>query len=381
MQERANEKQSSSILDIEQIELKGFSRSIAEIEWLLLILVMLYYVSPEARVDNPFGLVSAMILFAVFVILFHYVNYNAPQYQWKLAIETWVMIVFITWVLWNTGSIDSPLLNLYLLVIIASAITLGKVITFLEIALIGAFYFFLAAKDEFTYDFLHFAQLMVYFSPIMLIAYITTMLASDVNYGRKMFKELSETDEMTKLLNKRSFSPLFNKASEIALKYGQHLSVMMIDADNLKHINDNHGHKAGDKLIHMVANTIKDCLRASDVICRYGGDEFVALLPQLPAERAVEAGERLRSAVENTTFDVDGNKVSTTVSIGVATFPDDVADADELLDSADEALYESKKTGRNNVTSFGSLVKKSSTKLQDLPGTDNAPVKPDVALE
>ena len=115
------------------------------------------------------------------------------------------MIGFITWVLWNTGNINSPLLNLYLLVIISSAITLDKITTILEIILIFAFYLFLAVKNGMAYDLAEFSEMIIYFSPFVLVAYITTMLASDVHYGKMMFKALSETDEMTNLLNKRSF--------------------------------------------------------------------------------------------------------------------------------------------------------------------------------
>jgi len=129
------------------------------------------------------------------------------------------MIGFITWVLWNTGNINSPLLNLYLLVIISSAITLDKITTILEIILIFAFYLFLAVKNGMAYDLAEFSEMIIYFSPFVLVAYITTMLASDVHYGKMMFKALSETDEMTNLLNKRSFIPMYNKAAEVAMKY------------------------------------------------------------------------------------------------------------------------------------------------------------------
>ncbi len=196
----------------------------------------------------------------------------------------------------------------------------------------------------------------------MLVAYITTMLAADVNYGKEMFKTLSETDEMTGLLNKRSFSPMLHKATEIAIQYSQPLSAMMIDADNLKQVNDTYGHKAGDKLILTIASTIKECLRTSDIICRYGGDEFVALLPQLPSDRAIETAERLRSAIENTSFDVDGQRITTTVSIGIATYPDEVPIAEELLEKADETLYESKKAGRNVVISYAKFKPESPDK-------------------
>ena len=187
-----------------------------------------------------------------------------------------------------------------------------------------------------------------------------------------MFKVLSETDEMTNLLNKRSFIPMFNKAAEVAMKYNQPLSVMMIDADNLKEVNDKHGHKAGDRLIVTIATTIEECLRTSDIICRYGGDEFVALLPQLPASRAIETAERLRNAVENTSFDADGKLIKSTVSIGIATYPDEVGNVFELLEKADEALYECKRSGRNSVISYStaqvaaSVEHISSTKLYEV---------------
>lgn len=347
--------------DVEQIELKGFARSIAEIEWLLLLLVLLYYIAPDSQVESPTALLICMEVFGAFILGFHYVNFNLPHFKWKLMVETWVMILFITLVVLNTGSVESPLLNLYLLVIISSSITLGKSVTIAEIVIISLVYFFMAARGGLEYSLVEYTEFLVFFLPFMLVAYITTMLAADVNYGKEMFKVLSETDEMTGLLNKRSFSPMLNKAIEVAEQYSQPLSVMMIDADNLKKVNDTYGHKAGDKLILTIASTIRDCLRTSDIICRYGGDEFVALLPQLPAAKAAETAERLRSAVENTSFDVDGEKITTTVSIGVASYPDKVSKTGALMEKADEALYESKKAGRNKVVVYVENLSQSKT--------------------
>ena len=341
-------------VDIEQIELKSFSRSIAEIEWLLLILVVLYYVSPGAKVESPYAMVASLVAFALFILSFRYLNFYTRESKWKMAIENWVMIAFISWTLMQTGGVNSPLLNLYLLVIIASAITLGKIITLLQLGLIASFYVYLAAPLYFhtSFSLTDFSEIMTLFSPFLLIAYITTMLAADVHYGRQMFKSLSETDEMTGLLNKRSFSTVLIKAARVAKRYSYPMSVMMIDADNLKVVNDKFGHKAGDRLIITLAEIIQDCLRASDVIARYGGDEFVVLLPQATEEKAVEAGNRIKMAVENSSFDIEGNRVNTTVSIGIASYPVDAFNMDELLDKADQSLYKSKKAGRNQVSHY-----------------------------
>jgi diguanylate cyclase len=348
--------ESDNKVDIEQVELKGFASSIAEIEWLLLLLIILYYVTPNTSVANPLGLVVSMIAFALFVLGFHYLNASARQKRWKLALETWVMIVFITWVIWNTGGIASPLMNLYLLVIIISAITLGKAVTLLEIALIGAFYFYIASFDDITYSYAEFSRLMLYFAPFVLVAYITTLLVADLKKGRSLFKELAETDDMTRLLNKRSFLPLLKQAAEQAIENSHSLTVMMIDADNLKEINDQYGHQAGDKLIMTVAHAIGDCLRSSDIVCRYGGDEFVAVLPKVEPNKALELGERLRNAVCNTSFDIGGRRIAATVSVGIATYPTQVADVSQLMEKADESLYLSKRAGRNRVMQYGEEV-------------------------
>lgn len=338
-------------IDIEQIELKSFSKSIAEIEWLLLILVILYYVSPDAQIVNPDGMIVSLFAFTFFILAFHYCNFYTRQYRWKLAIETWIMIAFISWTILQTGGVNSSLLNLYLLVIIVSAMTLGKMITLLEIGLIASFYIYLATPlySVASFSLIDFSRIMTLFSPFLLIAYITTMLAADVHYGRQMFKSLSETDEMTGLLNKRSFNLALIKAAKVAARYSHPMSMMMIDADNLKSVNDKHGHKAGDRLIIMLSEIIQDCLRASDVIARYGGDEFVILLPQTTAEKAVEAGNRIRMAVENASFDAEGCRVSSTVSIGIASCPEDTVNINKLLEKADKSLYESKQAGRNQV--------------------------------
>jgi diguanylate cyclase (GGDEF)-like protein len=340
-------------IDVEQLELKGFASSIAEIEWLLLLLVILYYVAPDSRVLNPEGLVISMVGFTLFVLGFHYINANQQQRRWKLALETWVMIAFITWVISNTGGVQSPLINLYLLVIIISAITLGKVVTLLEIGLIGAFYFYIAMSDDDTYTYNEFSRLMIYFSPFVLVAYITTLLVADMHKGRNMFKALAERDDMTDLLNKRSFMLLFNQLAREATANGEPLTVMMIDADNLKPVNDHQGHQAGDKLIKMLASRISDSMRSSDIICRFGGDEFVAALPGISAQRALEVAQRLRLAVANTSFDHEGKQINGTISIGIATYPEYVSDTGMLMEKADETLYQCKRSGRNRVMYHG----------------------------
>ena len=341
-------------VDVDHIELRGFSRSIAELEWLLLILVILYTVVPGNYVSDNWSIIKTCMAFAGFVLAYRYLNFYKRETRWKLAIEIWVMIAFITWILWHTGKMDSPLLNLYLLVIITSGLTMGKVTTFLILLLITSVYIYMGFPiySDITFSLQNFGRLMTIFSPYLLIAYLTTMLSADLQYARKMFKYLSETDDMTGLSNIRAFNNILSQEIKKAVRYEQTFSVLMIDADNLKNVNDDFGHEAGDRLIKAMALTIQSCLRDSDSLARYGGDEFIALLSQTDQQNAVEAAERIRKAVENTAFDMGGNQIKSTVSIGISCFPLHADNINELLRKNDQALYISKNAGRNRVTLY-----------------------------
>lgn len=340
--------------DFDAEELKGFSRSIAELQWLLLILVILYFFIPIREITSTDALVATMVAYSLFVLVFRYLNFQARETRFKLAIETWAMVGFITTVLWHTGLTESPLLNLYLLVIIACAITLGKAMTLLEVGLIACCYLLMGFKvhsvDLFTPA--TFTLLMAKFSPFLLVAYVTSMLASDILAAKRKISRLSQTDDLTGVLNMRAFRTLFEKEIARVNRYDTPLTVIMIDVDGLKAVNDAYGHSAGNRLIQTVSTTLKECVRASDALARYGGDEFVIMLTQADSKASMATAERIRRAIANTSFDIEGARISTTASIGIAGFPRDVSSVEDVLDKADVALYRSKETGRNRVTHY-----------------------------
>ncbi len=125
---------------------------------------------------------------------------------------------------------------------------------------------------------------------------------------------------------------------------------MMLDSYNLKKINDPYGQPVGDSLIISLSQVIKSSLRETDILARYGGDEFVVMLPETIHSKAFEIAERIRQSVENTSFSADGNRVSSTLSIGVACYPEDSNISEEVLIKADKALYQSKLKGKNCVS-------------------------------
>jgi diguanylate cyclase (GGDEF)-like protein len=341
---------------IEQEELRGISRTVAEIHWLLLILVLLYLVFGGVREDAESGaaVTSGLFFYAALVMSFRYANFYRRETRWKIALESWGMIAFVTWVLWFTDGLASPLLNAYLLPVITSALTLGKATTLVNVGLIAACYILLAghtAPDELlSLRFL--AGFAAQLAPVLLVSYITTMFSADIRYGLQRAKLLAETDDLTGLFNTRGFAIAANRLFGQAVRYERSASVLMIDSDNLKGVNDAYGHDAGNRLLRQLANSIQAELRSTDVPARYGGDEFIVLLPETPLQGALEVAERIRTAISGTPLALEGKSVVSSVSIGVACFPEDGRSLDALAARADRALYQAKQKGRNCVMRY-----------------------------
>lgn len=335
-------------------ELRGFSRTVAEIEWLLLILVLVYQFVLAPSPESSTALAMASFFFAAFVLSFRYVNFYREETHWKLAIETLVMIVFITWVLMFSGRLDSPLLNLYLLVIIISALTLGKLATLLEIVLIAGCYLWLGTpkRSETLTITTHVTALISQLAPLLLVAYITTMLSADIRRALVQIKYLSEIDSLTGIYNMRAFTTLSDKFFKQAARYTRPFSILMIDSDSLKMVNDSYGHDSGNRLLKMIVQCIQSQLRETDYIARYGGDEFVVLLPETTCDGATEVAARIRQRIESTPIPTRKDKVKTTVSIGIACYPDHGNSLDTVMENADQAMYTSKAEGRNRTTVY-----------------------------
>jgi diguanylate cyclase (GGDEF)-like protein len=159
------------------------------------------------------------------------------------------------------------------------------------------------------------------------------------------------TDRLTGLYNYGTFVDyLHNEVTKVE-RYGGELCLLMLDLDHFKQFNDRHGHEAGNELLRTLGGSIRALVRTADLAARYGGEEFAVLI-RGDESHGYELAERLRRAVETTTIDVRGEPVGATLSAGIATYPAGAADEAELIESADAALYESKRRGRNRITIF-----------------------------
>jgi diguanylate cyclase (GGDEF)-like protein len=331
-------------LEIEQAQLRGFAHSFSEVEWLLLILVMLYlFVTRPGTARDPV-VVGILVSFALFILLFRYSGLFSDRTATKIAVEILVMITFLTGVLATSGPEARVLINLYLLPIITAALALGKRATALVMVLVVGCYLLLATLDAGT-DALSpvlATEATGVLAPFVLVAFLTTLLADNIHTAKARIRALSDRDELTELYNVRAFTKLAQRQHDLLSRSGARYAIMMVDVNQLKAINDTYGHEAGNRALKLVADALLRLTRASDLVARYGGDEFVVLLSDVDAEIANEIAQRVRNVVFSTTLEVDVKIVRVRVAVGIGCYPTDGNSLQPVLIAADRAMQKDK---------------------------------------
>jgi two-component system cell cycle response regulator len=191
--------------------------------------------------------------------------------------------------------------------------------------------------------------------------------------ANERLRHMSRTDALTSLENRRSIERQLDTMFAHSQRYSEPLSCVMSDLDRFKSVNDEHGHHAGDAVLKQYASILKKAAREIDVVGRYGGEEFIVLLPGTVLDAAVTFAERVRKEVEAHTFVFDGGSVRRTASFGVAGWPHPrVTDAERTVRAADDAMYVAKETGRNRVIRFDSDEFNAHTSANDRPEQSDA---------
>lgn len=174
----------------------------------------------------------------------------------------------------------------------------------------------------------------------------------ELQEANEKLAELAMTDPLTKTLNRRPFFAKLQEEIERSKRHRRPIAVAMVDIDHFKTFNDMEGHIAGDEALKKVVQILSSNLRKSDSLCRYGGEEFLVLFPETHPLSGEEICERLRAQVERDSFQGGNNQAYLTVSIGLASYPNDGEEAESLIKAADRALYVAKDKGRNRVVVF-----------------------------
>ena len=179
--------------------------------------------------------------------------------------------------------------------------------------------------------------------------------AASAVHRAKLFHEIdrqAKMDELTQLWNRRHLFNLGRREFERAQRYRRPLAALMVDIDNFKRINDSYGHRTGDNVLVALAAQMKKTLRSFDIVGRYGGEEFVAVLPEVSEQEALIIAERLAQQIRDMALAIENHQIMLTVSIGIAMPTHDTASFESLVDQADTAMYESKHAGRDQVNLY-----------------------------
>jgi two-component system, cell cycle response regulator len=193
------------------------------------------------------------------------------------------------------------------------------------------------------------------FNPLELRARVQSMLRikalqDRIIAKRRELEALSVTDDLTGLLNHRALQHRLKDEFARAQRYNEPLSVLMLDVDQFKEVNDTHGHLFGDRVLVEVAGILRRCVREIDVCARYGGDEFMVVLPQTHFSGSLTVADRIWRTTGGTDLAEGGASVRVTVSIGISFFPNkNVSSVEQLVGYADQALYQAKNEGRNRI--------------------------------
>jgi diguanylate cyclase (GGDEF)-like protein len=298
----------------------------------------------------PAALPRIVILVAVtgaFVLLVQDVLPSGSFKALRAVLQAVVAVTFATLLVVFTGGYDSPFFFTFPLIVAAAALVMGPLAALVLAILAVAGYLVAASFISGMPTTIQIVATAVNLTGLFLLAYIASAVAREQRRARDAALQLSSRESLTGLYNRTFFFGALEREIARSDRSGRAFCLVMLDLDELKDVNDRHGHHAGDAVLRAVADTVRNCVRRIDVTARYGGDEFVALLPETDPTGGWVVAEKIRLGVSEAT--IPGLSFRPTVSVGVVSFPADGRSADALMVSADRAMYASKRAGKNRV--------------------------------
>ena len=286
-------------------------------------------------------------LAGTFVLVIHDLLPPAALGTARSVLEGTVALTFATVLVLLTGGHSSPFFFTFPLIVGAAALVVRPMATLILTSAAAIGYIVAASIGSGPPSPIELATVSVNLTALLLLAYVGSVIGREQRRSRDAAIRLSAVDSLTNLFNRTFFFAALDREIARSARSGRGFCLLMLDLDELKAINDRHGHHAGDAVLRAVAETIKGGVRRIDVAARYGGDEFVALLPETDPTGGWVVAEKIRLTVA--VVMVPGMEQPPTVSIGVVSYPLDGQTVDELMISADQAMYASKRAGRNRV--------------------------------
>jgi diguanylate cyclase (GGDEF)-like protein len=265
----------------------------------------------------------------------------------KYVLEGTLAITFATFLVLLTKGYESPFFFTFPLIVGAAALVVRPTATLLLSISAAIGYVVATAVGSGSPTPVQLATVAINLTALFLLAFVGSVIGKEQRRSRDAALRLSAVDPLTGLFNRAFFFAALEREMARSARSGRGFCLLMLDLDELKAINDRAGHHAGDAVLRAVSDTIRGGIRRIDIAARYGGDEFVALLPETDPTGGWVLAEKIRLGVA--ARDIEGLAERQTVSVGVVAYPRDGSSADDLMISADRAMYVSKRAGRNRV--------------------------------
>jgi diguanylate cyclase (GGDEF)-like protein len=293
------------------------------------------------------SIVVTIALAGGFILLIHELAPGRLPSSVRGFLQATAALVFGSVLIYQTGGFESPFAFTFPLIVGGASLVIPPLATLVLAVAASAGYVVAASLQSGIPKTPEVVAVAVNLTGLFLLAGIGSVVGREQRRSRDAALRLSATDTLTGLYNRTYFFAALEREIARSERSGRGFCLVMLDLDDLKAVNDRHGHHAGDAVLRSVSDTVRSGIRRIDVAARYGGDEFVALLPETDPTGGWVLAEKIRIGVAET--GIGGLETSPTVSVGVVSYPTDGRTADALMISADRAMYVSKRGGKNRV--------------------------------
>jgi len=348
----------------------AYDRVVRIVSWVFILATSMIVALTGLWRDNQPAIFALLAGAGLFVLVIHDLMPTNALGAAKFVLEGSVAITFATLLVVLTGRDQSPFFFTFPLIVGGAALVVTPRVTLaLASAACLAYIVAILPPGAARIPAETVAVVGINITALVLLAYVAMVIAREQRRTRDAAIRLSTVDPLTGLYNRTFFFAAVEREIARSARSGRGFCLLMMDLDELKLINDQHGHFFGDRVLRGVGEVIRAGGRRIDTSARYGGDEFVVLLPETDPTGAYVLAEKIRLGVADLRVDVAGTMIQPSVSIGVVSFPDDGRTSDELMITADSSMYRSKRAGKNRVTGVPVV---GATELPD----DVAPAEP-----
>jgi diguanylate cyclase (GGDEF)-like protein len=330
----------------------AYDRVVRIVSWVFLMATATIVAVTGLWPETQAAILVLLALSGLFVIVVHDLLPTDALGPGRFVVEGSVALTAATFLVALTGGVQSPFFFTFPLIVagaalvVSSAVTVGLTI----VAALGYLTGVLAGSPPGSMGASAQAIIGVNLTALILLAYVAMVIAREQRRTRDAAIRLSTVDPLTGLFNRTFFFAAIEREITRSARSGRGFCLLMMDLDELKAVNDRFGHFHGDRVLHGVGEVVASGVRKLDTAARYGGDEFVVLLPETDPTGAFVLAEKIRLGVRGLQLGLPPGSPQPSLSVGVVSYPDDGRSVDELMISADGAMYASKRAGKDRVT-------------------------------